>query len=42
MIPVMPAVANAVENALGIRIKEVPITPEKILNALKEKEQNKQ
>ncbi len=34
MIPVMPAVANAVENALGIRIKEVPITPEKIINAL--------
>ena len=39
MIPVMPAVANAVENALGIRIKEVPITPEKIINALKEKGQ---
>ena len=39
MIPVMPAVANAVENALGIRIKEVPITPEKILNALRKKEQ---
>ena len=37
MIPVMPAVANAVENALGVRIKEVPITPEKIINALKEK-----
>ncbi len=39
MIPVMPAVANAVENALGIRIKEPPITPEKIINALKEKEE---
>ncbi len=38
MIPVMPAVANAVENALGIRIKEPPITPEKIINALREKE----
>ncbi len=38
MIPVMPAVANAVENALGIRIKEPPITPEKIISALKEKE----
>ncbi len=37
MIPVMPAVANAVENALGIRIKEPPITPEKVINALKEK-----
>ena len=39
MIPVMPAVANAVENALGVRIKSVPLTPEKILNALKEKEE---
>ncbi len=39
MIPVMPAVANAVENALGIRIKEPPITPEKIINALKKKEE---
>ncbi len=38
MIPVMPAIANAVENALGIRIKEPPITPEKIINALREKE----
>ncbi len=39
MIPVMPAVANAVENALGVRIKEPPITPEKIIDALKEKEE---
>lgn len=37
MIPVMPAVANAVENALGIRIKNPPITAEKIVQALKEK-----
>jgi len=36
MIPVMPAVANAVENALGIRIKNPPITAEKIVQALKE------
>ncbi|MBN2540868.1 MAG: molybdopterin-dependent oxidoreductase [Bacilli bacterium] len=34
------AFANAVYNALGIRIKELPITPEKILLALKEKETN--
>ena len=37
MIPVMPAVANAVENALGIRIKNPPITAEKIIFALQEK-----
>jgi CO/xanthine dehydrogenase Mo-binding subunit len=32
--PVAPAVANAIYNAIGIRIKETPITPEKILKAL--------
>ena len=35
MIPVMPAVANAVENALGVRIKNPPVTAEKIIKALK-------
>jgi CO/xanthine dehydrogenase Mo-binding subunit len=34
--PVMPAVANAVYNAVGVRIKELPITPEKVLKALEE------
>jgi carbon-monoxide dehydrogenase large subunit len=34
MIPVMPAVGNAIANGLGIRLKEVPFTPEKILDAL--------
>ncbi len=37
MIPVMPAVANAVENALGIRIKNPPVTAEKIALAIREK-----
>jgi carbon-monoxide dehydrogenase large subunit len=37
MIPVMPAVANAIENALGVRIKNPPMTAEKIVQALKEK-----
>ena len=31
LLPVMPAVANAVYDAVGVRIDEVPITPEKIL-----------
>ena len=35
LLPIMPAVANAVYSAAGVRIDEVPITPEKILAALK-------
>src|SRR5437867_10149726 len=34
LLPVMPALANAVFDAVGVRIDEVPITPEKILKAL--------
>jgi len=34
--PVMPCVANAVYNAIGVRITELPLTPEKVLRALKE------
>jgi putative selenate reductase molybdopterin-binding subunit len=33
-----PAVANAVYDALGVRIRNLPITPEKILQALDEQE----
>ena len=29
-----PAIANAIYNAIGVRIRELPITPEKILRAL--------
>lgn len=36
LLPVIPAVANAVFDAVGVRIDEVPITPEKILRALRE------
>jgi 4-hydroxybenzoyl-CoA reductase alpha subunit len=35
LLPVMPAVANAVYDAVGVRVDEVPITPEKVLKALK-------
>jgi xanthine dehydrogenase YagR molybdenum-binding subunit len=34
MIPTPGAIANAVYNAIGVRIKELPITPDKVLNAL--------
>ncbi len=37
LLPVMPALANAVYDAIGVRIDEIPITPEKILKALDEK-----
>ncbi len=36
--PIAAAVTNAVYNAIGIRFRDIPITPEKVLEALKEKE----
>jgi 4-hydroxybenzoyl-CoA reductase alpha subunit len=36
--PMPPAIANAIYNATGVRIKELPITPEKILRGLKKEE----
>jgi 4-hydroxybenzoyl-CoA reductase alpha subunit len=33
--PVIPAIANAIYNAVGVRIDEVPITADKVLKALK-------
>jgi CO/xanthine dehydrogenase Mo-binding subunit len=33
--PVLPAVANAVYNAVGVRIDDLPITPEKILRGIR-------
>jgi 4-hydroxybenzoyl-CoA reductase subunit alpha len=41
LLPVMPAIANAVYDAVGVRIDEVPITPEKVLAALRSKAQGK-
>jgi len=37
-IATTPAIANAIFDAIGVRIYHLPITPEKILKALKEKE----
>ncbi len=32
--PVLPAIANAVYNAVGVRITDLPVTPEKVLRGL--------
>jgi len=34
-VPTAPAIMNAIYDAIGIRIKSLPATPEKILHALK-------
>jgi 4-hydroxybenzoyl-CoA reductase alpha subunit len=41
LVPVMPAVANAIYDAVGVRIDEVPITPDKVLRALELKREGK-
>jgi hypothetical protein len=38
LLPIMPAVANAVYDAIGVRVDEIPITPEKVLRALAAKD----
>jgi len=35
LVPTAPAIANAIYDAVGVRIRDLPITPEKILAALK-------
>jgi carbon-monoxide dehydrogenase large subunit len=37
LAPTSPAVANALHQALGVRIRDLPITPEKVLRALQAK-----
>lgn len=39
LIPTAPAIANAIYDAVGVRIKSLPITPEKILRAIRGKSQ---
>lgn len=39
-VPIAPAIANAIYDAVGVRIKELPITPEKLLKAIKNKQSN--
>ncbi|MFQ5518137.1 MAG: xanthine dehydrogenase family protein molybdopterin-binding subunit, partial [Acidimicrobiia bacterium] len=35
LLPVIPAIANAIHDALGITVDEVPITPDKVVKALR-------
>ncbi len=39
MVPTPAAIANAIYQAIGVRIRSLPITPEKVLKALAEKKQ---
>jgi CO/xanthine dehydrogenase Mo-binding subunit len=41
IVPPMAAIANAIEQATGIRFTELPMSPPKVLKALKEKGLNK-
>ncbi|MBN2359421.1 MAG: molybdopterin-dependent oxidoreductase, partial [Deltaproteobacteria bacterium] len=37
LVPTAPAIANAIYDAVGVRIFDLPITPEKVLQALQQK-----
>jgi CO/xanthine dehydrogenase Mo-binding subunit len=36
--PVRPAIGNAISRAIGVRLFDLPLTPEKVLRALKERD----
>jgi len=38
LVPTAPALANAIYDAVGVRITDLPVTPEKILSALRKKD----
>jgi len=40
LVPTAAAIANAVYDAIGVRIYSLPITPEKVLQALQQKNNN--
>jgi 4-hydroxybenzoyl-CoA reductase subunit alpha len=41
LLPIAPAVANAVYDAVGVRVDEVPITPDLVLKALEQRAKGK-
>ena len=42
LLPIMPAVANAIYDAVGVRVDEVPCSPHKVLRALRDKMKGKE
>jgi 4-hydroxybenzoyl-CoA reductase subunit alpha len=34
LLPILPAVANAIHDAVGIRMQELPMTPDRILSGI--------
>jgi xanthine dehydrogenase molybdenum-binding subunit len=38
LVPTAPAIANAIYDAIGVRITQLPITPERVLDAIKTKQ----
>ncbi|MBM4321420.1 MAG: xanthine dehydrogenase family protein molybdopterin-binding subunit, partial [Deltaproteobacteria bacterium] len=37
LVPTAPAIANAIHDAVGVRLHDLPITPEKVLAALRKR-----
>jgi 4-hydroxybenzoyl-CoA reductase subunit alpha len=42
LLPMMPAVANAVFDAVGVRVDEIPVTPEKVFAAMQQQKAGKE
>jgi CO/xanthine dehydrogenase Mo-binding subunit len=38
LLPTAPAIVNAIYDAVGVRIRELPVTAERVLEALRQKE----
>ena len=38
LLPILPSLANAVTDAVGVRFYELPMTPDRVLNAIEKKE----
>jgi CO/xanthine dehydrogenase Mo-binding subunit len=41
LVPTVPAIMNAIYDAVGVRITDLPATPEKVLMAIRDKERQR-